>query len=74
VQRQAYKNAWLSIQAETSGPAMAQASRDSMENLEKMMSQWGAALPALTAQEQREADALTERVVGAWRKRQGRGG
>jgi hypothetical protein len=74
VQRQAYKEAWLRVQTEMSGPAMAQASRDSIENLEKMMSQSGAAPPALSAEQQREADALTERVVGAWRKRQDRGG
>lgn len=64
VQRQAYKEAWLRIQGESAGAAMEKASRDSMENLERMVRQ-----QALSAEQQREADALTERVVAAWRKR-----
>lgn len=69
MQRQAYKEAWLRILAETSGPAAPQESRDSMQNLEKMMRQGRWAAPALSAAEQREVDALTERVVEAWRQR-----
>jgi hypothetical protein len=69
MQRQAYKAAWLRILAEMAGPAATQESRDSMENLEKMMRQGRWAPPALSAGEQREADALTERVGDAWRRR-----
>lgn len=69
MQRQAYKEAWLRIMAETSGPAAPQESRDSMQNLEKMMRQGRWAAPALSAAEQREVDALTVRVVEAWRQR-----
>jgi len=74
VQRQAYLEARFLIEAETGGQAMAAASRSSMENFEKEMSKWIPVPRALSAEEQREADALTERVVGAWRKRQGSGG
>ncbi|MBW8843857.1 MAG: hypothetical protein JF607_02615 [Burkholderiales bacterium] len=69
MQRQAYKEAWLRILIEMSGPAATKESRDSMENVEKMMRQGRWAPPALSVDEQREADALTERVVDAWRKR-----
>lgn len=69
MQRQAYKEAWLRILAETSGSAATQESRDSMENLEKVMRQGRWAPPALSAAERREVDALTERVVEAWRQR-----
>lgn len=69
MQRQAYKEAWLRILAEMSGPAATQESRDSMGNLEKMMRQGRWAPPVLSAGEQREVNALTERVVGAWRQR-----
>ncbi len=69
MQRQAYKEAWLRILTEMSGPAATKESRDSMENVEKMMRQGRWAPPALSADEQRETDALTERVVDAWRKR-----
>lgn len=74
VQWQAYKEALFRIETEMSGPEVAKAGRDARENFEKTLSQWGPAPPALSAEQQREADALTERVVGAWRKRQGRGG
>jgi len=69
MQRQAYKEAWLRILAEMAGPEATQESRDSMQNLEKMMRQGRWAAPALSAAEQREVDALTERVVEAWRQR-----
>lgn len=69
IQRQAYKEAWLRILTEMSGSATTKESRDSMENLEKMRRQGGWAPLALSADEQREVDALTERVVEAWRKR-----
>jgi hypothetical protein len=74
VQRQAYKEAWFTIQGETSGAAMETASRTSMDSTEKMMAQWGALPPPLSPEQQREADALAKQVVDAWRKRQGKGG
>jgi len=69
MQRQAYKEAWLRIMAEMSDPAAAPESRDSMENLEKRMRQGRWAPLVLSAAEQREVDALTQRAVDAWRKR-----
>lgn len=74
MQRQAYLEARFLIEAETGGQALAAASRKSIEDFEKGMSQWSPMPRALSAEEQREADALTERVVGAWRKHQGSGG
>lgn len=68
VQRRAYKEAWLRIQSETVGPALERASRESIENVEKLMSQFGNR-PPLTAEQQRESDALAAQVVAAWRKR-----
>ena len=53
---------------------MERASRISMADMEKLMGQWGAAPPALSADQQREADALTAQVIDAWRKRQGKRG
>ncbi|WP_343639928.1 hypothetical protein [Roseateles sp.] len=74
VQRQAYKEAWLRIQGLMSGAEMERASRISMADMEKLMGQWGAAPSALSADQQREADALTAQVIDAWRKRQGKRG
>jgi hypothetical protein len=69
LQRQAYKEALFRIQKEQSGEAMEQASRASMASLEKLTR-----TPELSAEQQREADAMAARVVDAWRRRQGRGG
>lgn len=74
VQRQAYKEARFLIEAETSGQAMATASREAMEKFEKAMTQWSPAPRTLSAEEQREADSVTARVLAAWRKHHGRGG
>jgi hypothetical protein len=74
LQRQAYKEAFLRIQAEMGGPAMEKAMRGMIENVEKSIVPWGAAPPPLGADQQREADALARRVVDAWRKRQSQGG
>jgi hypothetical protein len=74
VQRQAYKEAQFRIQGLMSGAEMEKASRDAMADTEKMMAQWGAVPPPLTAEQQREADALAARVIEAWRKRQGKPG
>jgi len=74
VQRRAYKEALFRIQTEMSGPEAAKASRDSMEDVEKMLGQQGLGPPALSTDEQREANALAERVVAAWRKRRSEGG
>lgn len=73
MQRQAYKEAWLRIQGETSGAEMEKAARIMMDDTEKNMSRWGALPPPLAADQQREADALAAKVVAAWRKRQGKG-
>lgn len=69
MQRQAYKEAWLRIMAERAGPEATQESRELRENFEKGMRQGRWAPLALSAAEQREVDALTERVVEAWRQR-----
>ncbi|WP_143742424.1 hypothetical protein [Roseateles chitinivorans] len=74
VQRQAYKEARLRIVGLMSGAEMEKASRDGMADTERMMGQWGALPPPLTAEQQREADALAARVIEAWRKRQGKQG
>lgn len=63
-QRQGYKEAWLRIQREMAGPESEKVSRASMESLEKTVDS-----QALTAEQQREAEVLTERIVQAWRKR-----
>lgn len=65
MQRQAYKEARLRIQPEDAP----QENRDSLENLAKTLRQGRWAPQALSTSQQREADALTERVVDAWRKR-----
>lgn len=68
-QRQGYKEAWLRIQGEMSGPESEKVSRASMESLEKTSGS-----QALSAEQQREADALTARIVEAWRKRHSKAG
>jgi len=72
-QRQGYKEAWLRIQGEMAGPESEKVNRASMESLEKTVNRWEGGSRALTVEQQREADALTERVVEAWRKRRSRG-
>jgi hypothetical protein len=69
MQRQAYKEAALRIWTEMFGPAGSQERRDSMDRVEKMRREWGWTPPALSTAEHHEADALTERIVDAWRKR-----
>lgn len=73
VQRQAYKEARMRIAREMSGVAMEKATRASMDSTEKMMAQLGALPPPLSPQQQREADALAQQVLEAWRKRQDKG-
>lgn len=73
VQRQAYKEAMFRIDGEMAGPEAEAINRASMANVEKNMSQWGALPPPLSPEQQQEADALTQKVVDAWRKRQGKG-
>jgi hypothetical protein len=74
LQRQAYKEALFRIQREQSGEAMEKASRASTESLEKTMAQWIPAPPPLSAEQQREADALTKQIVDNWRRGQRKGG
>jgi hypothetical protein len=74
VQRQAYKEARFRILAETAGTAAAMESRNAMENFERATSRWSPPPRALSAEDQREAEALTQRVVDAWRKHQPSGG
>jgi hypothetical protein len=69
MQRQAYKEALFQITGELSGDAAAMASRASMDSLEKMIG-----TPPLSAEQQREADALAKQVVDNWRKLHGKGG
>jgi hypothetical protein len=73
-QRQGYKEAWFRIQGEISGPESEKLSRASMENLEKIVNRSEGSSQALTAEQQREADALTARIVEAWRKRRSKAG
>lgn len=68
-QRRGFKEAWFRIQGELSGSALEQASRDAMERTEKMMSHRAYVSRPLSAEQQREADNLTEKVLAAWRKR-----
>jgi hypothetical protein len=74
VQRRAYKEAWLRVQGEMNGAAMELVSRASADNFEKSMAKMGILPPPLTPEQQHEADALTAKVVDAWRRRQSQGG
>jgi hypothetical protein len=69
MQHHAYKEAWLRITAELSGEAAAQAHRALIDGIDK-----GIGVPPLSPEQQREADALSNQVLDAWRKRSGKGG
>ena len=62
-EREAYKQAWLRI-AEEGNPGNAASSRELIATLERF-----SRLPALTAEEQREADALAQQVYDAYHQR-----
>jgi hypothetical protein len=62
-EREAYKQAWLRI-AEDGSPGNAASSRQLIATLERF-----SRLPALTADEQREADALAQQVYDAYHRR-----
>jgi hypothetical protein len=67
-EREAYKEAWLRIAAE-GGPGNAAASRELIARLERL-----ANLPPLTAEQQRQAEALAQAVYEANRQHNGKGG
>lgn len=64
VQASAYGEAYFRIVGEGS-PAQAASARDMVSNLSLL----GPAEPAMTAQQQQEADALARQVVDAWHRR-----
>jgi hypothetical protein len=64
VQAGAYKEAYLRIVGEGS-PAQAASARDMVSNLSLL----APAEPAMTAQQQQQADALARQVVDAWHRR-----